>query len=375
MARVSRRDNPFALMVLVWLGVVLYSGFQVAGIWTEIGVITALIGALVLGLRWLESHNRTTWVRYLFSFFVALLSTALYYLVKPAMPHVEFLYTLAILFVSARWGLVAGLVTAFFSTVGNWGVNFFTDPASVSEAMMQGIFFVASACVMGWIADSREKALTAQIQMTSHLEQTYQSTLSALASALDARDRETAGHSARVTALAVKIAQEMKMDDSQLCFIRWGALIHDIGKIGVADAILRKPGSLNEAEWAEMRRHPEIGYAMLKTIPFLRLSLDVVRHHHERYDGKGYPLGLAGETIPLAARIFSVADTYDAMTSDRPYRKARSRAEALAEIRQLAGTQFDPHVVGVFLALLTKSSQSIGVLKSSHSADDLVDAR
>lgn len=356
MTRVSWPTRPFALIVLVWLGIVLYTGFQVAGIWTEIGVITAVIGALVLGLRWLESCYRATWVRYLFSFLVAVLSTALYYLVKPEMPHMEFLYTLAILFISVRWGLVAGLVTAFFSAVGNWGVNFSNGPANVTEAIMQGIFFVAAACVVGWISDSREKALTVQIQMTSRLEQTYQSTLVALASALDARDRETAGHSARVTELAVKIAKQMDLSNSQLQFIRWGALIHDIGKIGVSDAILRKPGALNDAEWVEMRRHPESGYAILKNIPFLRPALDLVRHHHERYDGKGYPLGLAGETIPLAARIFAVADTYDAMTSDRPYRKARSHDDALTEIRLLAGTQFDPQVVKIFLRLFRETT-------------------
>jgi HD-GYP domain-containing protein (c-di-GMP phosphodiesterase class II) len=149
----------------------------------------------------------------------------------------------------------------------------------------------------------------------------------------------------------------MGVSESQLRFVHWGAIIHDVGKIGVSDAILRKPGALTDAKWAEMRRHPEIGYAMLKDIAFLRPALDIVRYHHERYDGAGYPVGLAGEEIPLAARIFAAVDAYDAMTSDRPYRRARSREEALAEIQRLAGAEFDPRVVQVLLRALRDSGR------------------
>ena len=388
MARASWRTNPFALMVLVWLGIVVYIGFQVPGIWIEIAVIAALGGALVLGLRWLERRYRRTWVIHTFALLAALLSTALYYLVKSAMPHMEFLFTLTVIMVSVRLGLNAGLAAATVSFIGDLGVDWIYEPTLTSEAVMQGIFLFVVAFVIGSVVEARTKAMTAQkrlaednayqadslAQLVKQLERTYQTTLVALAAALDARDRETAGHSARVTALAVKIAKRMGLDDAQLKFIRWGALIHDIGKIGVADAILRKPGALNDAEWAEMRRHPEIGYTMLKHIPFLHPALDLVRHHHERYDGKGYPLRLEGKAIPLAARIFAVADTYDAMTSDRPYRQARSHADALAEIRQLAGTQFDPQVVEAFLGLFPELPQPIGVMTMRHSADEFLDA-
>lgn len=389
MTRVSWRINPLALIVLVWLGIVLYAGFQQSGIWIEIGIIAASGGALVLGLHWLEKRHRRTWVIHTFSFLTALLSTALYYLVKSEMPHMEFLFTLTVIAISVRLGLGAGLVAASVSFLGDLSVGWIYGPTLISEIVMQGIFLFVAALVVGSVAETREKALAAQTrlaqentrqaeslaQLVKQLEHTYQSTLSALGSALDARDHETAGHSARVTALAVKIAKRFGLKDSQLKFIRWGALIHDIGKIGVADAILRKPGALNDAEWVEMRRHPEIGYAMLKNILFLRPALDLVRHHHERYDGKGYPLGLVGETIPLAARIFAVADTYDAMTSDRPYRKARSHEDAMAEIRQLAGAQFDPRVVAAFLEVFPESLKPIGVVMTRHSADDFLAAR
>ncbi len=389
MARASWRTNPFALIVLVWLGIVLYAGFQVPGIWIEITVIAALGGALVFGLRWLEQSYRRTWVIHMFSFLAALLSTALYYLLKDAMPHMEFLFTLTVIAISVRLGLVAGLVAAFVSLLGDLSVNWIYEPTLISESVMQGVFLFVAALVVGSVAESREKAFAAQArlaeenarqaeslaQMVKQLERTWQSTLVALAAALDARDRETAGHSARVTALAVKIAKQMGLDDEPLKFVRWGALIHDIGKIGVSDAILCKPGALNDAEWTEMRRHSEIGYAMLKHIPFLHSALDIVRHHHERYDGKGYPLGLAGEAIPLAARIFAIADTYDAMTSDRPYRKARSHEDALAEIRRLAGAQFDPRVVEMFLGLFPKLPPPVGVMTMRRSADAFLDTR
>lgn len=131
-----------------------------------------------------------------------------------------------------------------------------------------------------------------------------------------------------------------------------GAILHDIGKIGIPDHVFKKPGSLTEEEWSLMRKHPELGYKILKGIPFLNPALDTVRYHHERFDGAGYPSKLVGHDIPLSARIFAVADTYDAMTSDRPYRKALSHQAAVSEISQLQNTQFDPIVVAAFLRVV-----------------------
>ncbi len=183
------------------------------------------------------------------------------------------------------------------------------------------------------------------------LEVSYESTLQALVTALDFRDNETQGHSTRVVEYAVLVAQRLGVPPDEMRWIRWGALLHDVGKIGVADKILRKPGKLDDDEWAEMRRHPEMGYRMLQHIPFLRPALDVVLSHQERFDGSGYPQGLAGEQIPLGARIFAVVDTFDAMTSDRPYRSALPIETARAEVQKFSGTQFDPEIAEAFLSI------------------------
>ena len=179
----------------------------------------------------------------------------------------------------------------------------------------------------------------------------YGSTLSALVHALDAREHETSDHSQRVLRYTVAIARQMGIAESELEDIGRGALLHDIGKIGVPDSILLKPGPLTAAEWVEMRRHPDVGYRILENIDFLRPAAQIVLSHQERFDGGGYPRKLRGEQIPLGARIFMIADTLDAITSDRPYRKAASFAEARAEITRCAGTQFDPQCVAAFEVL------------------------
>lgn len=186
------------------------------------------------------------------------------------------------------------------------------------------------------------------------LAEAYDQTLDALVAALDTRDRETEGHSQRVVRFALLIAAEMAYPEDDLNNLQRGALLHDIGKIGIPDAILRKPGPLDDDEWEIMRKHPEFGRRMLSGIPFLNRPLDVIYAHQERYDGTGYPKGLAGEAIPIGARIFAVADAFDAITSDRPYRKAQSLETARQVIRDNSGTQFDPKVVQVFLSIPDK---------------------
>jgi HD-GYP domain-containing protein (c-di-GMP phosphodiesterase class II) len=172
----------------------------------------------------------------------------------------------------------------------------------------------------------------------------------ALAAALDAREHETGLHSKRVACHTLVLAQRFTRDSHELRQVYWGALLHDIGKIGVADAILLKDGPLTGAEWQAMRRHPQIGYDILARAPFLSQAAEIVLSHEERLDGSGYPRGLAGERIPLWSRLFAVIDTLDAMTSDRPYRKARSFDVARAEIVALGRKQFDPLAVAAFLA-------------------------
>jgi len=177
---------------------------------------------------------------------------------------------------------------------------------------------------------------------------TYQNTLLALVAALDAREHETSDHSQRVVKYTVAIAERLTLQGADMEELGRGALLHDVGKIGVPDAVLLKPGKLTTDEWTEMRKHPDIGYQMIQSIPFLATPATIVLSHQERYDGGGYPRKLRGEEIHIGARIFAVADTLDAMTSDRPYRKATSFENAMAEIQRCAGSQFDPEVVRAF---------------------------
>ena len=181
----------------------------------------------------------------------------------------------------------------------------------------------------------------------------YEATIEGWSHALDLRDRETEGHSRRVTELTVKLAKTLGMSDDEIIHIRRGALLHDMGKIGVPDSILHKPAKLTDEEWAIMRRHPQLAYDMLFIIEYLRPALEIPLNHHEKWDGTGYPRGLKGEEIPIVARLFAVVDVWDALTSDRPYRPAWSQDEALAYIREQSGKHFDPQVVDLFFKVVS----------------------
>src|SRR2546421_4949083 len=200
--------------------------------------------------------------------------------------------------------------------------------------------------------ESMVTAKTEQLrQAMSDLERSYDITLEALGDALDLKDSETEGHSKRVTAFTIAIARAMGISTERVRLIARGAFLHDIGKMAIPDNILRKPGALTPEEIAIMREHCFRGYQMLRKIPFLAEAAEIVYSHQERFDGTGYPRNLKGHDIPLGARIFSVADTLDAMTSDRPYRAAQSIAAAREEIQRFSGRQFDPEVVKVFLQM------------------------
>jgi response regulator RpfG family c-di-GMP phosphodiesterase len=179
----------------------------------------------------------------------------------------------------------------------------------------------------------------------------YEHTLAALIRALDAREKEVGSHSERVMAYARLLAEAAGIDERGRSILAKGALLHDIGKIGVSDNILLKPGKLDEAEWETMRTHPAVGYEILSGIRYFSGAAELVMSHHERYDGAGYPNGLLGETIPISARIFALVDTLDAMTSDRPYRKALTFKAVHDEVVKCSGLQFDPKLVEVFLAI------------------------
>ena len=196
--------------------------------------------------------------------------------------------------------------------------------------------------------EERTAQLTNAIEQ---LEQSYDDTLEALGSALDLKDAETEGHCQRVTAFCISIAKEMPVPGPYLAVLARAAFLHDIGKMAIPDGILRKPGPLNDDEKQIMRKHCEIGYNMLIRIPFLRDAAEIVLAHQEFYDGSGYPRGLKGDQIPLGARIFTVADSLDAMISDRPYRRALPMSHAREEIQRCSGSQFDPAVVNVFMSI------------------------
>ncbi|HEX9399770.1 MAG TPA: HD domain-containing phosphohydrolase [Anaeromyxobacter sp.] len=200
--------------------------------------------------------------------------------------------------------------------------------------------------------ENRVREKTAELSRAlRELEATYSQTLWSLVAALDAREHETGDHSQRVVRYSIAVARRIGLEERELPDLGRGALLHDIGKIGVPDAILLKPGKLDDAEWREMKRHPQIGYDILRSIDFLKRSAEMVLSHQERFDGGGYPRGLGGEEIPIAARIFAIADTYDAMTNNRPYRRALSAETAREEIARCSGTQFDQRCAEAFLSM------------------------
>jgi HD-GYP domain-containing protein (c-di-GMP phosphodiesterase class II) len=188
-------------------------------------------------------------------------------------------------------------------------------------------------------------------QAKNELEAAYSATLEGWVRALELRDNETEGHTLRVAELTLKLWRAMDLPDDLIPHIQRGALLHDIGKMGIPDYILRKPGVLSEEEWALMRRHPELAYQWMRPIAFLAPAQAIPYCHHERYDGTGYPRGLRGELIPREARIFAVVDVYDAMRSDRPYRQALSDDQVFAYLDQQSGKHFDPFVVQAFMEL------------------------
>jgi putative nucleotidyltransferase with HDIG domain len=177
---------------------------------------------------------------------------------------------------------------------------------------------------------------------------------------MDLRDRETEGHSQRVAEMSARLARALGIhDEEELLNIRRGALLHDMGKMGIPDRILLKPGSLDDAEWAIMRQHPRYGYEMLSKIPYLQKALDIPYCHHEKWDGTGYPRGLRGEAIPLAARLFALVDVWDALNSDRPYRAAWSPEKVSAYIQEQSGKHFDPRIVPVFIELIAPAQATL----------------
>lgn len=232
-----------------------------------------------------------------------------------------------------------------------------TPEAFTALAMYKGWGYVGVTSLLLFVL--LRKRLLRLHRSKAEVVQAYDETMETLTFALDLRDKETTWHSRRVTELAVKIARTMKLDEERVTLVRRGAMIHDVGKMGIPDSILLKAGTLDEEEARIMRRHPSYAYEMLSKIEYLKPALEIPYCHHERWDGSGYPRGLKGEEIPLSARIFMVADVLDALTSDRPYRKAWSHDEAIAHIKEGRGLLFDPTVVDVVVDLAARGQLSV----------------
>ncbi len=204
--------------------------------------------------------------------------------------------------------------------------------------------------------------------LVTQLQTTYVSTLRSLISIIEAKDSYTKGHTERVASYAMALANRMNFDEETLRTILFGALLHDIGKMGVLDEIIRKPGPLSDAEWELMRAHPVVGAQIVEKMEFLTGTIDIVRHHHESWNGKGYPDGLRGTDIPLLARIVTVADSFDAMTTDRPYRKALSLDEAVTRLEEASGVQFDAELVKVFVKYIREKGADLALVDAAETS-------
>ena len=224
------------------------------------------------------------------------------------------------------------------------------------RASSEWVEFLETLATQAALAMDNAELFTNLQQSNLSLAFSYDATIEGWSRALDLRDKETEGHTQRVTEQTLRLARIMQISEEQIAHIRRGALLHDIGKMGVPDSILLKPAPLTEAEWSVMRRHPQYAYDLISPIRYLEPAIDIPFCHHEKWDGSGYPRGLAGERIPLAARIFTVVDVWDALTSNRPYREAWPEEKVLAYIREHSGTHFDPKVVEVFLKTRQKFS-------------------
>jgi putative nucleotidyltransferase with HDIG domain len=200
--------------------------------------------------------------------------------------------------------------------------------------------------------DEKKTTEEALRKLSYELIEAYEATLEGWSNTLEMREHETAGHSKRVVQKTIKLAQAYGMSQEEIIHIRRGALLHDIGKMGIPDSILLKPGPLDDQEWNIMRQHPVNAYKLLSKIQFLVPALDIPYHHHERWNGEGYPLGLKGSEIPLAARIFAIVDVWDALSHDRPYRKAWPEKQVIEHLKEQSGKHFDPKVVEIFLDMI-----------------------
>jgi HD-GYP domain-containing protein (c-di-GMP phosphodiesterase class II) len=240
----------------------------------------------------------------------------------------------------------------------------FETTVYVGVAGAMGFLYAALLIIVmrGTHAQGRYRHLL--VSRSQELKRSHESLLQVLSIALDLRDRVSKGHSLRVARIALAIGRELELSEEELTHLHQAAMLHELGRIVLPESILKKAGPLSDAEWEEVQKHPEVAYQIVRDAPFLQEAGEIIYSHHERWDGGGYPRGIRGPEIPLAARIFAVADAYDAITSDRHYRRAASHASAVVEIERHSGTQFDPKVVEAFLRTAEK-----GLLRDLAASD------
>lgn len=250
---------------------------------------------------------------------------------------------------------IASLFLMVYLEIGGY-IHPTIHPARYSDLYAIGILLFVASLLVWVIVNNYEKNLDQVKEIHIELSVNYDLTIKAMAKALEYRDLETAGHSTRVTELSTQLADLLGFNEQDIEHLQRGALLHDIGKLAIPDKILLKPGKLTEKEFKIMQRHPEYGRELLMGISFLEPAIPIVYSHHEHWDGNGYPDGLKGEQIPLAARIFSIIDNWDALNSDRPYRKAWSRDETMKYIAENSGIMFDPNLTKRFLEMISSQA-------------------
>jgi hypothetical protein len=345
-ASVIRTLGLLTLIPAVWVGINATAYPVINGVFLLLSVYVMVIMLLP---RWLPQMRRADLIVSLDILVVTLVVIASGRLSSPFL----YLYYLVILEAAVRLnprqafaasGAIAGMIVFLWLNAGS--NELLGNPLFKIGIFNAGGFFLA--LFLGTVVQEHRFAVG--------LAAAYDNTLEGWSRALELRDKETEGHTHRVTEMTVRLARAFGIPEAQIVHIRRGALLHDIGKMGVPDSILLKPGPLTDEEWEIMHRHPAYAYEMLSPISYLRPALDIPYCHHERWDGSGYPRGLRGEAIPLAARLFAVVDVWDAMRTDRPYAHSRTEDQARDHIRTHAGMLFDPHVVEVFLQMLSETS-------------------
>jgi hypothetical protein len=317
-----------------------------------------LFAALFYGLWKLNQSGKVMLVAYL-SISIYILATALF---APA-DYLEYLMVAFALPIGVSSFVIRPSSSFFFASLTAVSCAFSSMYWGYAwEFNMIAFLSLFALAFMTWVISWKlENTIKENISLVANLQKSnaqirdaYETTLEGWSHALDLRDNETEGHTHRVTELTVRLARALNVSEDDLTFIRWGSLLHDIGKLGVSDSILQKPDNLTEEETQTMQQHPRFAYGLMYPITYLRDALDIPCNHHEKWDGTGYPQGIAGEQIPLSARIFAIVDVYDALLYDRPHRKGWEKEKVMEHIREQSGKHFDPQIVEVFLKEIAK---------------------